>query len=518
MNNQMTMSIPVGNAKKNGMARTVVGLLLSIMAGAMLLLAFPALGGWWLLAPFAAAPMVVAQYRFLPPKLSGLAMGLTWFVYWLGFSYLGMRQLQPLWVPALLGFVFLAVGTLLASFDRVFNERTSFRYFLLTMPAVWVGWDFLISQNMIGATEGQIHYLMGGAPVLIQPISLFGSPALAYVMLMFGASCGLAVIRWMDARGEPTGAASVAAPITYGVFRRVFAWGMGLTLLWVAVSVFLYSHTRAHFGPTARIAAVQIGTGTGFNRDGYGTFLPDTKRLYERLSRAAAADGAKLLVWPEVGLDFDPRVTNPDWVPGLARETGAYIQAAWGVEDPDGTQHNVAGLWAPDGKLLGIYNKIHPVLFDRERLDQEPLFQVFETTFGRIGMIICFDFSFYDISRTLTANGAQIITASVGDWLDVVLTRVPSAQFRAVENGVGFVKGELLSGSALIDPSGVILAESDPPGDAGESAYLIADVPLGLSRTLYSYTGDLFGILCVIGLLVRLFFQIRVRRAAAPAG
>lgn len=218
-----------------------------------------------------------------------------------------------------------------------------------------------------------------------------------------------------------------------------------------------------------------------------------------------------------MGLDFDPRVTNPDWVPGLARETGAYIQAAWDLMDPDGTQHNVVGLWAPDGKHLGIYNKVHPVLFDRERLDQEPLFQVFETPFGRIGMIICFDFSFYDISRTLTANGAQIITASVGDWIDVALSRVPSAQFRAVENGVGFVKGELLSGSALIDPSGVILAESNPRGDAGESTYLIADVPLGLSRTLYSYTGDLFGMLCVIGLLMRLFFQIRVRRAAVPA-
>ena len=474
----------------------------------MLLLAFPAYGGWWFLAPVAVTPMVVAQYRFLPRQLSGLAMGLTWFIYWLGFGDLGMRQLQPLWVPVLIGFFALGVGTLLGSFDRVFNERTAFRYFLLTMPAVWVGWDFLISQNMIAATEGQIHYLMGGAPALIQPISLFGSPALAYVMLMFGAAWGLAVIRWMDARGEPAG----AVPVEAGVFRKVFAWGMGLTMLWVILSVVLYFHTRAQFGPTMRIAAIQIGTGTGFNRAGLGIFLPETRAVFERRSRDAAADGARLLVWPEAGLDFDPRVTNPDWVSGLARETGTYIQAAWVTEDPDGTQHNVAGLWAPDGKHLGIYNKVHPVLFDYERLEQAPLFQIFPTPFGRIGMIICFDFSFYDISRTLAANGTQLITASVGDWLDVALTRVPTAQFRAVENGVGFVKGELLSGSALIDPSGVILAESNPPGDEGASTYVIADVPLGLSRTLYSFTGDWFGVLCVFGLWVRLFFQIRSRR------
>ncbi len=244
------------------------------------------------------------------------------------------------------------------------------------------------------------------------------------------------------------------------------------------------------------------------------TIKPETREVYERLSRGAAADGAKLLVWPELGMDFDPRVTNPDWVPSLARETGAYIQASWYMTDPDKTQHNMAGLWSPDGQLLGIYNKQNPVLVAGEFFEQRPVFEVFNTPFARMSMIICFDFTFYDISRTLAAKGAQMIAASVGNWYDIAAVRIPTAQFRAVENGVSYLKGELIAGSAMISPTGVVIAKSDPPTEEGESRFLIADLPLGGDGTLYSRIGDIFGWLCLAGLPVRAFFEIWMRRPA----
>ena len=498
-------------ASPTGAGRIAVGVLLAVLSGVMFGVGFPAYGGVWFLAPFAVAPMVVAQYRFFPRRLSGLAMGVTWYVYWQMGYFLALRQLVPLWIPFVAAVVMGLVGTFLGSFDRIFNERTAFRFYLLTMPAVWVGFDFLLSQNLVNATEGQIQYLIAPAPILIQPISLLGAPALSFVMLMFGGAIGLGVIRWMDSRKEPVGGV-VLSPTVFG---RVLITAMSVTLVWVLVSVGLFFNTRASFGPTARIAAIEVGTGTGFDAAGIGTFNPAVKVVFERLSRQAATEGAKLLVWPELGLNFDPRASDTEWIPGLARETRTYIQASWWLEDADGTQHNVVGLWAPDGHLMGTYNKVHPVPVAGEWFRQQESYPVFETAVGRIGMVICFDASFYDTTRNLAINGAQIVTSSNGNWRDAALNRMATARFRAVENNVGFVKEELITGAALIDPAGSVLAvSSSGGGEEFPSAYVIGDLPQGQGHTLYDGIGDFFGLLCVLGLAVRVYFQIRVRRTA----
>lgn len=484
------------------------GILLSFLAGVLFVMAFPSYGGLWFLAPCAVVPMIIAQYRFLPRRQSGFAMGITWFVYWLAIGYQATRQLLVPWLCIPIALILGLCGFFLGSFDRAFNERTSFRFFLLTMPLVWTGWDFLVASNPISATEGQIYYLLAPVPALYQPVSLLGSPAFEFIILVFGASLGLAALRIIDARLTTKGDGCLQP----AVFRRVFAWGIGLTVLWVIASISIYVYSQSIPRTTARVAAIQIGTGTGFSSDGTGIFTPKTKEVYERLSRQAAAKGAKLLVWPEIGMDFDPRVTNTDWIPSMTRETGAYIQAAWFVIDPDKTQHNMAGLWSPDGKLLGIYNKQNPVIVAGELFDQKPVFEVFETPFGHMGMIICFDFTFYDISRTLAGKGAQMISASVGNWYDVAAVRIPTAQFRAVENGVSYLKGELIAASAMIAPNGEVIAKSDSPTEEGESTFLVADLPLGGNGTLYSRIGDVFGWLCLAGLLARVFIEIRMRR------
>jgi len=286
----------------------------------------------------------------------------------------------------------------------------------------------------------------------------------------------------------------------------------------VLTSVALFYRTKASLGPEVRVAAIEVGTGTGFDAAGTGEFNPKVREVLERLSRQAAADGAKLLVWPELALNFDPRVTDKEWIPGLAKETGTYVQASWYFTDRKDDQHNVAGLWAPDGRLLGTYNKIHPVPVAGEWFSQSISYPVFDTPIGRIGMLICFDASFYYPSRYLAVGGAQILTSSNGNWKDAAVNRMATAQFRAVENNVGFVKEELVTGAAMIDPTGTVVAHTRiPAGKEFPATYLIADLPLGRGTTLYDFIGDFFGQLCVLGLFLRIYFQVRVRRAAMAA-
>jgi predicted amidohydrolase len=72
--------------------------------------------------------------------------------------------------------------------------------------------------------------------------------------------------------------------------------------------------------------------------------------------------------------------------------------------------YNVAVLIGPDGSVLGKYRKVclprNEVAAGVTPGDEYP---VFETSIGRIGMMICYDGFFPEVARELTNNGAEII-------------------------------------------------------------------------------------------------------------
>jgi predicted amidohydrolase len=79
-----------------------------------------------------------------------------------------------------------------------------------------------------------------------------------------------------------------------------------------------------------------------------------------------------------------------------------------------GVVYNSSILIGPDGEIIGIYDKTHP--FPLERCDcggwvtLGKRADVFETALGSIGMILCYDGDFPELSRLLAVKGAEIIT------------------------------------------------------------------------------------------------------------
>jgi predicted amidohydrolase len=129
------------------------------------------------------------------------------------------------------------------------------------------------------------------------------------------------------------------------------------------------------------------------------------------------------------------------------------------------TLKNVAVLYNRQGKIQGIYEKMQ--LPDSEtEAGAVPgnTFPVFTTDFGTIGILICWDSAFPEVSRMLAINGAEILFCPI--WGDV---RGPeswkvTARSRAIDNGVFFVTNIFDGHSVIVNPAGDVLQESGTQG------------------------------------------------------
>ncbi|MFD1363327.1 nitrilase-related carbon-nitrogen hydrolase [Lentibacillus salinarum] len=112
----------------------------------------------------------------------------------------------------------------------------------------------------------------------------------------------------------------------------------------------------------------------------------------------------------ELGIEYYDFIVEK--ISNEAREHGLYIIAPFGEKrELNGVIYNSAILFDDEGKIVGSYAKSH--LWDNEQLyyRQGSKLDVFETKYGKIGLIICYDLSFPEVSRSLCLQGADMIFA-----------------------------------------------------------------------------------------------------------
>jgi deaminated glutathione amidase len=247
---------------------------------------------------------------------------------------------------------------------------------------------------------------------------------------------------------------------------------------------------------------------------------PDRDRNLEaadRLTRAAAAAGAELVVlpekWPVLGTP-EQTIAGAEryegatlaWARGIARELGVDLVAGsfselTGAERGANTSVHVG----PDGEVRATYRKIH--MFDvevggkvyKESEHEAPGEDVVlsETADGvGLGLTICYDLRFPELYRILAVRGARVIAVPAAFTLATtrehweVLLRARAIEDQAyivAANQVGEHAPGYRSGgrSMIVDPWGVVLAQAP---DA--ETFIVAELDLGrqdeIRRTLPS--------------------------------
>lgn len=116
-----------------------------------------------------------------------------------------------------------------------------------------------------------------------------------------------------------------------------------------------------------------------------------------------------------------------------------------------GFVYNSAILIGPDGSIIGIYDKTHPAPWERTAgggwVKVGSRADVFETSLGHIGMIICYDGDFPELSRLLAVKGAEIIVRASALQRSYDIWYITNAA-RAYDNHVYLVASNLVGTDA----------------------------------------------------------------------
>jgi deaminated glutathione amidase len=232
----------------------------------------------------------------------------------------------------------------------------------------------------------------------------------------------------------------------------------------------------------------------------------------DRLTRAAAADGASLIVLPEkwtaMGTDEQLRdaaetLDGPAirWARTCARELGVDLVAGSILERVAGEEKlaNTSVHVDPQGELKAVYRKVH--MFDvelaghayRESELEQPGDEIVlsETAAGvELGMSICYDLRFPELYRILVVRGARVLavpaaftlTTTRDHWEALLRARaIENQAFVIAANQIGAHPGGTRSGgrSMIVDPWGVVLAQApDRP------AQIVAELDLERQREI----------------------------------
>ena len=247
--------------------------------------------------------------------------------------------------------------------------------------------------------------------------------------------------------------------------------------------------------------------------------------------RAAAGRGAQIVCLQELFLspyfcqtedhaffDLAEPVPGPSTVTlgQIAAELGVVIIASLFEKRAQGLYHNTAAIIDADGCFIGKYRKMHipddPQYYEKFYFTPGDLgFRTWDTRFGRIGVLVCWDQWYPEAARLTAMSGAQILfyPTAIG-WLPGEKEEHGAQQEAAWEtiqrshgiangvyvcsvNRVGREKGpsgglEFWGGSFVSDPGGRILVK----GGTGEEV-LTAKIDLGkvdASRTHWPFFRD----------------------------
>jgi len=290
---------------------------------------------------------------------------------------------------------------------------------------------------------------------------------------------------------------------------------------------------------TVKAGAIQGNLASGEEWGAVGS----TSRAIEtycELTRQAASEGARVVLWPETAIPvcIDRNGHIRDTLTELATECNITILVGIFTDCPEeeGDYNSVIAV-LPDGTVAETaYHKrnlvpfgefvplrdmitvVAPMLMDINTLDHDLAFgkeaSVIPFTNGKVGPRICFDSIYEDNALESVRNGAELLAIPTNDsWFKDsrgVWMHSAQAQIRAIETGRYVVRAANTGVSSVITDKGEV---TDYLGTF-KTGYVLQEAKLLNGRTLYTVIGNTFVYLCMASVAGCLLLQVTEKLSA----
>lgn len=517
-------------------------------------LAFPPVN-WWLLAWLAPLGWIrVICQKELTGRRPLLCLYLVGWIHWLSMTY-WVTLPHPL---AAIGWLFLSaylaaffVGFILLARWLVHRNQIAAIY---AVPIAWVTMEVLRTYLFTGFGLVPLSHSQVGFLPLIQIAKVTGAYGVSFVVMMCATAISSVLEAWQGDAAEKTyGRSTVVAIVTVAA-----CLAFGYTAL---------QRTTEASG-TANVAIIQGALDTEF-----AATVIDARRIEEQRERAFAdysrmtSDvtsnaNVDLVLWPEsmfwryYGITrYDAALSDKVVGPkGMTMEkfadicevstqqhirlfgTNCLMGSSTTHHYPDHIeQFNTAAYYDGDGRLQGVYHKMHPVMFG-EYIPFGDVFpwlynfapipgpltpgaepKVFPAGTLSVAPCICFENTVPQLIRRnllkLARRGApaqSLVTLTNDGWFwgsGLLEVHLACGIFRAIENRRPMLIAANTGISAHIDDCGRVVQQAPKR----VSRVIVAEVKGSDAVSFYTNFGDLFGFGCIglsaIGLFVGKFFS-----------
>ncbi|NQT30258.1 MAG: apolipoprotein N-acyltransferase [Candidatus Saganbacteria bacterium] len=441
-------------------------MLLAIVSGLLLALAFPKFNLYWL-AFLALVPFFVALIKAKDLKealLCGFFFGIFFFAIHLSWMWSLFRFVS--WWIALgwVGLVFYQTLFILAfSFLAYFLGNPKRVVYPIIMAFLFAAIEWIRAWGPFGVTGGDISYSQVDLLPLIQIASFAGVYGITFLVVLVNASLAQFLLDRRKWQGLIISLLLIVLALGYGFYVLRQDPPLSLRPLKIAL-------IQPNIDQEEKMSVASI--------------IPVFK-VHEELSRKAAQEKPNIIIWPETSV-FSYLLHNSQLLPRLrrlSRDTGAWI--IFGTPHYIGSKtYNSLVCISPSGEVVSRYDKQHLVPFAEylpfsqilypifkgvgyydNQFDSNPKVKMLILGDLKIAPAICFESTFPSLIRERASQGADFILTATNDaWFGnsaAPYFHLNTAIFRAIENRKYVIFVANTGISAVIDPFGRILKKTE---------------------------------------------------------